>query len=163
MFRGPLPERSWSFLVATLLVACATTSSSEKSLCSTTPDESTMLQVIKPVARTVFVCVDEVLLAYKIRGEFASAVLQLFCQQYYNCVGKFMGKKATKEGRNESLHCMIQYMEQNLPPDLPTGDHEPRALVAPFMACFMRRLDLPWENEKKANAVIHWFYEIVRP
>ncbi|XP_050042579.2 uncharacterized protein [Dermacentor andersoni] len=144
MFRGPLPERSWSFLVATLLVACATTSSSEKSLCSTTPDESTMLQVIKPVARTVFVCVDEVLLAYKIRGEFASAVLQLFCQQYYNCVGKFMGKKATKEGRNESLHCMIQYMEQNL-------------------ACFMRRLDLPWENEKKANAVIHWFYEIVRP
>ncbi|XP_049521003.1 uncharacterized protein LOC125944548 [Dermacentor silvarum] len=163
MFGGPLPDRRWSFLVGTLLVACATTSRSTKDICNTSPDESTMLQVIKPVAKTLFVCVDEVLLVYKIRGEFATAVLHLICESYQNCAGKFMGKKATKEGRNESIHCLIQYVEQNLPPDLPTGDHEPRALVRPFLDCFLRRLDLPMENERKANAVFHWFMEIVRP
>ncbi|XP_037512152.1 uncharacterized protein LOC119388837 [Rhipicephalus sanguineus] len=163
MFGDPLQHR-WPFLVVIMLLGCATTASSGKNLCNVAPDESTMLQVVKPVARTLFKCVDEVILAYKVRGEVASAVLQLTCEEYLNCAGKIMGKKATKEGRNETILCLIKYVEQHLPPDLPTGDHhEPRELVAPILDCLMKRLDLPLENEKKANAAFHWFFEIVRP
>ncbi|KAH6933611.1 hypothetical protein HPB50_016799 [Hyalomma asiaticum] len=83
-----------------------------------------MLQVVKPVAKVLVSCVDDVILKYKVRGEFASTVLQLVCEEYMNCAGKNMGKKPN---------------------------------------CMMRRLELPLENEKKANAVFHWFFEVVRP
>ncbi|XP_037514953.1 inosine-5'-monophosphate dehydrogenase 2-like [Rhipicephalus sanguineus] len=43
--------------------------------------ESTMLQVVKPVARTLFKCVDEVILPYKVRGEVASAE-KARCRRY---------------------------------------------------------------------------------
>ncbi|XP_077507592.1 uncharacterized protein LOC144118557 isoform X2 [Amblyomma americanum] len=122
-----------------------------------------MLQVLKPVAKSIFLCIDEVLLTYKVRGEFASAVLEKVCEAHKDCFGKYIGKKATKEGRNESIECLIQYVEPRTPPDLPTAGQEPRELVAPFLRCFLRRVELPLENEKRANAVFHWFFEIVRP
>ncbi|XP_077532267.1 uncharacterized protein LOC144144621 [Haemaphysalis longicornis] len=132
-------------------------------ICDETPDESTMLQVVKPVAKGLFLCVDEVLLTYKIRGEFASSVLRIACEAYKECFGKYVGKKPTKEGRNESIDCLVQYVEKNIADDLPTAGQEPRELVAPFVGCFFRRLDLPLENPKRANAVLHWYFEIVRP
>nr|XP_037268467.1 uncharacterized protein LOC119159726 [Rhipicephalus microplus] len=97
-------------------------------------DEATMLQVVKPVAKAIFKCVDDVILPYKVRGEVASAILQLTCEEYLNCAGKNMGKKATKEGRSEVILCLKKYVEEHLPPDLPTGDqHQPRELVAPML------------------------------
>ncbi|KAK8784760.1 hypothetical protein V5799_008873 [Amblyomma americanum] len=136
------------FLVAIAGLACAVTGNA-KNLCDNTPDEPTMLQVLKPVAKSIFLCIDEVLLTYKVRGEFASA--------------RNLCSLQTKEGRNESIECLIQYVEPRTPPDLPTAGQEPRELVAPFLRCFLRRVELPLENEKRANAVFHWFFEIVRP
>ncbi|KAL3187081.1 hypothetical protein MRX96_026009 [Rhipicephalus microplus] len=129
MFGDPFLHRR-QLLVAVLLLGCAATASNGKNLCDVAPDEATMLQVVKPVAKAIFKCVDDVILPYKVRGEVASAILQLTCEEYLNCAGKNMGKKA--------------------PPDLPTGDqHQPRELVAPMLECFMTRLDLPMENERK--------------
>ncbi|KAL1478205.1 hypothetical protein MTO96_016392 [Rhipicephalus appendiculatus] len=122
MFGDPLLYRR-SLLVVVLLLGCAATASNGRNLCDVAPDEATMLQVVKPVARAIFKCIDDVILPFKVRGELASV---------------------TKEGRNEATLCLKKYVEEHL-------------------ECFVTRLDLPMENEKKSNAVLHWFFEIVRP
>ncbi|KAH6926633.1 hypothetical protein HPB50_020832 [Hyalomma asiaticum] len=52
-----------------------------------------MLKTLKPVARTVLMCVEEVIIPKRVPGEFALA---------------------TRAGRNESMLCTVAYVEQHL-------------------------------------------------
>ncbi|KAG0415307.1 hypothetical protein HPB47_007537, partial [Ixodes persulcatus] len=151
---------AWTLRFGQWITLAAVFSSALGNLCEDSPDEATMLQVIKPVAKALFKCTDEVLLKYKLRGEVISTALRTICENYDTCFGSSGRKKPTRESRDASIGCLINVL-RDLPVDeYMTGEYDKIQVLQHLVHCQFDPLDLPLEHPKKANAVLHWFFEI---
>ncbi|XP_077532268.1 uncharacterized protein LOC144144622 [Haemaphysalis longicornis] len=154
------PKKAYVLVAVALLSSVSQAGQGGK--CGYTPEESVMLEVEKVVSKTMLQCVDNVILKYEIRAGFATAVIITGCSAYIDCFGKYIGKKPTRESRDEAVACIIEFVKKNLPKDLPTAGQNPVDLVEPFVYCFLSPLELPLENPKKCNAVLHWYLKITQ-
>ncbi|KAM7288205.1 hypothetical protein ISCGN_028472 [Ixodes scapularis] len=114
----------WTLRFGQWIALAAVFSSAVGNLCEDSPGEATMLQVIKPVAKSAFKCTNEVLLKYKLRGEVFSTALRTICENYTTCFGSSGGKKPTRESRDASTGCLIDTLKDLPVDEYMTGEYD---------------------------------------